>query len=124
MKNKEKKMASSSRISLSDLNPRPLTGPQNKVRDAETKTSEQETLVEGKETEEVLEVEAIETSKVNDATEPAQAIINSLSVNPDLEKATRTKKRRTKKSIKTTSAKSKKKASTKSRSASSKKTKN
>jgi len=114
-------MASSSRISLSDLNPPALTGPQRK-RNPGVENLDVEEEVEA---EDVLEVESIETSKVNEATEPAQAIINSLSVNPDLEKATKTRKRRSKKATKATSTTvSKKKTSSKTRSAASKKIKN
>jgi len=115
-------MGSTSRISLSDLNPPALTKrPQQKTSTAKDDQVEEATTDE---TEDVLEVESIETSKVNDATEPAQAIINSLSVDPDLEKATKTKKRRSKKTTKATSSAKKSKTSSRTKKTSSKKTKN
>ena len=66
---------------------------------------------------EVLEVEGLVNEKVNNTTEPAQAIINSLAVEPDLEKATTTiaRKRRTRKSTKSTTTAAKTKTATRAR---------
>ena len=97
-------MPSSSRTSLSAFHPKHPAGLEiNQVNQAGKDTSGNEENVKTTQ-EEVLEVEGLIDEKVNNATEPAQAIINSLAVNPDLEKATTTKrKRRTKKATKTTS---------------------
>lgn len=88
-------MPSSSRTSLSALElEHPSNAPTNQTAKAETgNTSES--------TEDVLETVGLISQKVNDATEPAQAIINSLAVEPDVESATKTRKRQAKKSTST-----------------------
>ena len=99
-------MPSSSRTSLSALQPDHPVAPLeiNQENQADKNTSSSATTAEAAQ-EDVLEVEGLIDEKVNNATEPAQAIINSLAVDPDLEKATTTKrKRRTKKATKTTTS--------------------
>ena len=96
-------MPSSSRTSLSALQPDHPAAPLeiNQANQTDKNISDSATNAEVAQ-EEVLEVEGLIDEKVNNATEPAQAIINSLAVDPDLEKATTTKrKRRTKKATKT-----------------------
>ena len=111
-------MPSSARTSLSSLNP---NHPSDSGEVTLVINNKKEIMTENKikapkndkdEDDDVLKVESIETARTNNATEPAQAIINSLSVNPDLEKAVQTKKRRTKKSA---SKATSKKTTTKSR---------
>ena len=110
-------MPSSSRTSLSAL-PRkhPATLEINQDN-TEQKTQTAENPVAETSKEEVLEVVGLVGEKVNNATEPAQAIINSLAVEPDLEKAatTTTRKKRTRKSAKSTTATAKTKTTTRAR---------
>jgi len=102
-------MPSSSRTSLSALElEHPSNAPTNQITKAETgNTSES--------TEDVLETVGLINQKVNDATEPAQAIINSLAVEPDVESATKTRKRRDKKSTSTRTDTTKSKTTARSR---------
>ena len=97
-------MPSSSRTSFSAIQPNHHA----ELRINQVEQAGKATSVKGENAkstqEEVLEVEGLVDEKVNSATEPAQAIINSLAVDPDLEQAATTKRRRrTKKATKTTS---------------------
>lgn len=104
-------MPSSSRTSLSALIRshqaeldaiKELIGkPVNKKPDLKTEEISEPTQEDSTQ-DEVLEVVGLLNQKVNDATEPAQAIINSLAVTPDMEKAATTTKRRTRKKASTT----------------------
>ena len=110
-------MPSSSRTSLSSLNREHPAALEINQDNPEQKNESAETPVAKTSKDEVLEVVGLVDEKVNNATEPAQAIINSLAVEPDLEKAatTTSRKKRTRKSAKSTTATAKTKTTTRAR---------
>ena len=110
-------MPSSSRTSLSALNRKHPAALEINQENTQQEDQTAETPAAETSKEEVLEVVGLVGEKVNNATEPAQAIINSLAVEPDLEKAATTikRKKRTRKSSKSTTATAKTKTTTRAR---------